>query len=268
MNLYQVVRFKNGFAELFVLAVGYYFLRAAVISGAAAAFLETSKANARKIYRLPIGMPQILSELRAGIFVLLIDSLATALLIHFNWFHHENGSLALNLLTFAVMFVWFEVWFYATHRLLHTRAFFFIHAQHHKAKVTSPLTAISFSFLDRLILIFGGIGVPAIISHWIPMSFTAYAAYFTVNYALNVFGHMNTEILPPEVIRHPAGEFLNSTTYHALHHARFQGHFGLFTPYLDRWFGSRFADYERVHAEAYEGRGLERLGTKFSNAQP
>jgi lathosterol oxidase len=267
MNLYQVVQIKSALAELFFLLVGYYFLRAVLISGAAAIFLETSKANARKIYRLPIEMPQLLSELKSGIFVLLFDAFSATLLIHFNWFRHENNSLSVNLITFAIIFVWFEIWFYATHRLLHTRALFFIHAQHHKAKVTNPLTAMSFSMLDRVILIIGGIGVPAILSHWVPMSFTAYAAYFTTNYALNVFGHMNTEVLPPEVIENPVGEVLNSTTYHALHHARFQGHFGLFTPYLDRWLGTRFEDYERVHSEAFEGRGLERLGTKFSNAQ-
>jgi lathosterol oxidase len=267
MNLYQVVQFKNAFAELFVLAAGYYFLRTALISGAALFFISSSpKASARRIYKMPIELPQLASELRAGVFVLLVDAMSVALLIHYNLFRHAEGPLT-NALTFAGIFVWYEIWFYATHRLLHSRAFFFIHAQHHMAKVASPLTAISFSFLERVILLVGGIGLPALISQWIPMSFTAYAAYFTLNYVLNVYGHMNVEVLPPEVIKNPAGEFFNSTTYHALHHARFQGHFGLFTPYLDRIFGTRYEDYEKVHQEAYEGRGLERLGIKFSNAQ-
>jgi Delta7-sterol 5-desaturase len=268
MNLYQVVQFKSALVELFILSAGYYFLRTALISGVAVCFLASSaKANARRIYRLPVEMPQFLSELKAGTLILIIDASAVTLLIHYNWFRHVEGSLALNLATFSGIFVWFEIWFYVTHRLLHRRAFFFIHAQHHIAKVASPLTAISFSFLERTILLVGGIGLPAIVSHWVPMSFTAYAAYFTLNYVLNVYGHMNVEVLPPEVIKNSAGAALNSTTYHALHHARFQGHFGLFTPYLDRWFGTRFGDYERVHAEAYEGRGLTQLGMKFSNAQ-
>jgi Delta7-sterol 5-desaturase len=267
MTLYQVVQFKSALIELFLILVGYYFLRAALISGAAVIFLETSpKANARRIYKIPIEKPQILSEMRAGIFILLFDAMAATLLIHFNWFHHESGSLQFNLFTFGAVFIWFEIWFYATHRLLHTRAFFFIHAQHHTAKVTTPLTAISFSSLERVTLLIGGMGLPALISHWVPMSFTAYAGYFTVNYALNVFGHMNAEVLPPKVIENPLGAILNSTTYHALHHARYQGHFGLFTPYLDRFFGTRFEDYEKVHSEAFEGRGLATLSMKLSNA--
>ena len=77
--------------------------------------------------------------------------------------------ITILVLTFAVMFVWFEIWFYVTHRLMHTRALYFIHKQHHVAKVTDPLAALSFSLAERAILITGALGFAALLSRWHPI---------------------------------------------------------------------------------------------------
>lgn len=264
MILHELVRTQNLFLEVFISAAGYYTLRSMFIGGTAAWLRENSRLARRKIYRLKIEKPQVVSELVAGVRVLLIDSLVAALILRFDLFQHGGDSWPVTLGTFIGFFVWTEIWFYVSHRLLHSKSLYFIHAQHHVAKVTTPLTAISFSVLERLILVVGVAALPAALSFFIPISFRIYIVYFSVNYALNTFGHWNIEIVPPAWVKSRLGSILNATTYHALHHARYNGHYGLFTPFLDRWFGSRFNDYLQVHQAAYEGHGLEKLNQKFA----
>lgn len=64
-------------------------------------------------------------------------------------------------------------------------------------------------------------------------------------------------------MRKPVGKIINTPTYHALHHARYKGHYGLFTPYLDMMFGTYFKDYEIVHWHLSNGHGLKTLGQRF-----
>lgn len=254
---------KHPLRELFLMTAGYYFVRTAFVAGGAAWLLERfGPARARKIFRIPLPASQTLVELRAAVIILIVDALFAAGMIRFDLFRHTEGW---DVGTFALIFGWFEIWFYASHRLLHARGLYAIHAQHHTARVTTPLTSLSFSIAERLILLVGGIGVPAALSHAIPLSFHAYVAYFTVNYVLNVYGHLNVELVPPRFARCPLTGVLNTTTYHALHHARYRGHYGLFTPCLDRWFGTRFSDYERVHERAFDGQGLTRLGERIGS---
>jgi sterol desaturase/sphingolipid hydroxylase (fatty acid hydroxylase superfamily) len=100
-----------------------------------------------------------------------------------------------------------------------------------------------------------------------PVTLAGVMAYILTNYALNVFGHGNTEWLPERFVRSWAGRLFFTPTFHALHHARYQGHYGLFTPMLDRWLGTAFDDYEQVHARAREGAGLERIGERVRSAK-
>ncbi len=89
------------------------------------------------------------------------------------------------------------------------------------------------------------------------------ALYGLANYALNVLGHSNVEVFPGWFARSRLGRWLVTPTYHALHHARYRGHYGLFTSVLDRCFGSVYADYEMVQQRASAGQGLTRQGERL-----
>ncbi len=265
MSLLELVKIKALFAETFILVVGYYFLRTVIFAGLASKFLESSKlAKLKKVYQIPIERAQIMTELGSNVVILLFDALIAALLLYFDLFRSSSDEAFAFFSTFLLMFVWLEIWFYISHRLLHHRALYFIHAQHHQAKVTGPLTALSFSLFERVILMLGATALPALLSFWFPLSFTGYAFYFTVNYALNIFAHLNVELIPPSWLQRPWGRVLNATSFHALHHGRYNGHFGLFTPFLDRIFGTDFTDYREVQKEAYQGRGLQRVGQRLN----
>jgi sterol desaturase/sphingolipid hydroxylase (fatty acid hydroxylase superfamily) len=216
-----------------------------------------------RVYRRALATGQLRSEAWAAVGVVLCDALLVGLFRYFAGSRLVPFSVPVALLSFAWMFVGFEVWFYVTHRLLHTKALYRFHAQHHVAQVTDPLTSLSFSLVERLVLMGGGMGLVFLAMEVMPVTNAGVMGYILTNYFLNVVGHGNTEWLPRRFVSSWAGRLFFTPTFHALHHARYQGHYGLFTVVLDRWLGTAFGDYPQVHARAREGHGLARIGERL-----
>jgi sterol desaturase/sphingolipid hydroxylase (fatty acid hydroxylase superfamily) len=68
------------------------------------------------------------------------------------------------------------------------------------------------------------------------------------------------------------GKLLTSTTYHALHHSRYTGNYGLGTRVLDRFFGTEWEDYEPLYDRVARDRQplkklRERVGKPMSQPQ-
>ncbi|HEX5751310.1 MAG TPA: hypothetical protein VFZ09_34115 [Archangium sp.] len=122
-------------ARLLLTQVGLMF----VILGGAWLFLRTGFAQRRRVYRLPFGQGQLSSELRAGLFVLVYSAATMALQVRSGHMRMGEAGLGNTLVTFTVLFVFNEVWFYVSHRALHSPALYFIHAQHHTARGKPPI---------------------------------------------------------------------------------------------------------------------------------
>jgi lathosterol oxidase len=260
MSFYPIAHLHLPFLALFLIVGVFYLLRTFFFAGGAAFFIESfSSLFRRKIEQAPLHRRQLFSEVKSAAWIILFDVCFSTLLLYFNLFKHTNDSLPVFAVTFVIMFVWFEIWFYVTHRILHHRKLYFIHIQHHLPRVTNPLTSLTFSLAERTVLLVGGIGFPVLLSYVMPLSFLGYVSYFSLNYVLTVFAHSNVEIVPLRLVKNPV-VFLNSPTFHSLHHARQTGHYGLFTPYLDRLFKSHFSDYDAVHEKCHQGLGLKRSG--------
>jgi Delta7-sterol 5-desaturase len=211
------------------------------------------------VYRLPWVKHQLQRELFPALIVVLVDALLLTLFRSYFAERLQAFQWSAFLLSYLWMYITFEVWFYVTHRLLHTKALYPLHAQHHVAKVTEPLTSLSFSISERIILIGGALGFVLLGSYLFSITQAGLFAYLLTNYALNILGHSNTEWFPSWFLKSPLGKIFLTPTFHAMHHARYQGNYGLFTTVLDRWCSTSFADYEAVHQLAREGRGLHRL---------
>ncbi|GMU00403.1 hypothetical protein KH5H1_45230 [Corallococcus caeni] len=229
---------------------------------------RTRLAERFRVYRRELAKGQLRSEALAAVGVVLTDAVLIATFRYFSGPLVAPFNLTRALWSYAWMFVGFEVWFYATHRLLHLPRFYRFHAQHHVAQVTEPLTALSFSVAERLVLMGGGLSLHFAAMHLMPGTQVGILAYMMTNYLLNAFGHGNTEWLPKRFVTSWVGRVFFTPTFHALHHARYQGHYGLYTVVLDRWFGTAFPDYALVHARARAGEGLTRIGERLAVPPP
>jgi Delta7-sterol 5-desaturase len=156
------------------------------------------------------------------------------------------------LLTYA----WAEVWHYYSHRAMHSRSLHWIHKEHHKSRVCSPFTALSFSLTEKLLFSLGLFSVPLVVAQVMPVSFAGVGTWYVGYLVINSFAHANFEL------RSTTSEFGTSTTYHALHHSRYLRHFGLGTRVLDKAHETEWSDYEGVFQRARQRLPLARLNDR------
>ena len=193
-----------------------------------------------RIYDLPIKDPQVRRELKNSLHTPLHAVLLCAFLL-LGCFGERTilGFVATLLLTA----VWAEIWHYWSHRAFHLDALHWIHAEHHKSRLSSPFTALSFSFWEKLIFDLGIIGALALVDLFFPLNFFGVATWFVLYLIINSYGHSNFEIRSPTFMN-LRGKYITSTVYHSLHHSRYTGNYGLGTRFLDRIFGTEWPDSE------------------------
>lgn len=191
-----------------------------------------------RIYDLPIKDPQVRRELKNSLHTPLHALMLLAALLAGQFEARSVGSF---LLTALLMTIWAEIWHYGSHRAFHLKSLHWIHAEHHRSRLSSPFTALSFSFPEKLIFDIGMIGGMAILGLLLELNFFGVAGWFVGYLIINSYGHANYEIRG-ETFMKLKGTILTSTVYHALHHSRYTGNYGLATRIPDRIFGTEWAD--------------------------
>jgi sterol desaturase/sphingolipid hydroxylase (fatty acid hydroxylase superfamily) len=230
-----------------------------VLMGGAWLFLRTRFAKRRRVYRLPFGKGQLTRELIAVLLVLSYGVVPTALNLQAGRIRMGDAGVVNTLATFCILFVFNEVFFYVSHRALHTRALYFLHAQHHTARVVSPFTSFSFSLAEHALSTAPATFGIVLLSQVMPLSPVGLGAFSLLNVFGSLLAHLNVELFPAGFARSAVGQVFFSSTYHALHHARYRGHYGLFTRVMDRLLGTEFPDYAELQSAAARGQGLTNL---------
>ncbi len=197
----------------------------------------------RVIYDLPIGRDQIRRELRNSVHAPLHAVILAGFLLLGCFRNTSVGSFFATALLTTILA---EIWHYASHRAFHLKRLHWIHAEHHRSHLNSWLTAISFSFTEKLVFDLGLLGMLAIIDRFVSLNFFGIAGWYIGYLIINSFSHANFEFRPKGYNR-VMGKVLTTTTYHSLHHSRYTGNYGLGTRVLDRIFGTEWEDYERLY---------------------
>ncbi|MEP1431038.1 MAG: sterol desaturase family protein [Rhizobiaceae bacterium] len=215
-----------------------------------------------RIYALPIKDPQVRRELLNSVHTPLHAIVLLVFLVSGVFGDRSIGAFFYTLLLTAV---WAEVWHYGSHRLFHLASFHWIHAEHHKSRLSSPFTALSFSLTEKLIFDVGIIGVLAIVNFYVALNFFGVATWFALYLVINSYGHANYEIRSAGFLK-VKGRYLTSTVYHALHHSRYTGNYGLGTRFLDQVFGTEWPDSDAVFERVVLDQSpLEGLRTKVES---
>jgi len=218
----------------------------------------------RTIYDLPISGEQIRREAKNSLHAPM-HAVILAAFLYLGFF--RNASLASFFCTALATTIWAEIWHYGSHRAFHLRALHWIHVEHHRSHLNSPFTAISFSFTEKLVFDLGLLVPLAIIDRFLfDLNAFGIAAWYIGYLVINSFSHANFELKSKDYNRR-WGKLLTTTTYHALHHSRYTGNYGLGTRILDRLFRTEWDDYEPLYDRiSREGRPLGQLREKTTGS--
>lgn len=134
-------------------------------------------------------------------------------------------------LSFGLMLVTHETYFYWTHRLMHhPRLFKLIHRVHHRSTNPSPWAAQAFHPFEAII----EAGIVAVFALLFPVHPSVVALFMLFSFSFNVYGHLGFELIPDRMSRRWLGRWINTSTHHNLHHSRVAGNFGLYFTVWDR----------------------------------
>lgn len=128
-----------------------------------------------------------------------------------------------------------ETYYYWVHRWMHhPRVFRIVHKTHHDSLSPTPWTAFAFHpwecLLEALIL--------PLILMIIPMHPLVISIHLMIMTVSSVINHLDIEIYPKGVQKHPVGRLLIGATHHHLHHKEFRTNYGLYFTFWDKWMGT------------------------------
>ncbi len=148
--------------------------------------------------------------------------------IRLNWLP-GFGMVLLNL---AILIVWNEIHFYASHRLLHTDWLYKnVHEVHHRSITPTPFSTYSFHWGEALIVS----SVMFLIMPVWQLDIIAIIVFPMISLVANSIGHMNYAIFPAK----NTDAILAACQRHTAHHTRWKGNYGFYVPWLDQFFGTR-----------------------------
>jgi Delta7-sterol 5-desaturase len=142
---------------------------------------------------------------------------------------------------FFILLIVDDTWFYWTHRLMHhPKIYKYVHAVHHKSIDVTPYTSLSFHPIESIISTLWIIPVSFVFPMYLP------ALMVLQLYGLldNIKSHLGYEFFP-KGFNNSCLKFLSSSTYHNLHHSKFNGNYGVHFRFWDRLCGTEFIEYEQ-----------------------
>lgn len=215
----------------------------------------------RKVYDVPRKRGLLRTEIVGNVLFHLVWLPIIAAVLWSGTLHFAEGWLS-GVVTFAVCWWSFQVLYYGLHRVMHSRPLFWMHRWHHESLVTSPMTGLSMSPFEALGWAAAFLAPAYLLSALGMLNATGWMVMFGFHFVGNVAGHANAEIFPNRVNRVLSIVYANAITYHSMHHARFDGHYGFGTALMDWSFRTEWPDWKELHERVMDGTSLKSLREK------
>lgn len=144
-------------------------------------------------------------------------------------------------LTFPLMFVIHDTYFYWMHRAIHHPSLFrHVHLIHHKSTNPSPWAAYAFHPWEAVL----EAAIFPIFVFIMPVHISAVGLFFLFQIGYNVYGHLGYELYPKGFNQHWLGKWINTSVHHNLHHKHFDNGYGLYFTFWDRMMGTMAPHYD------------------------
>lgn len=157
-------------------------------------------------------------------------------------------------LSYGVVLVLQDTYFYFTHRLFHhPRLFRWLHQGHHRSRYPTPWTSFAFDPVEAMVQCLFLVAIVFILPlHLIPL--LAVLATMTVWAVLN---HLEPERLPLSFPHHWLGRWVIGPAHHAIHHRKYKTHYGLYFTFWDRLLNTQDEHYRQYFGDPVDPQMLE-----------
>lgn len=120
-----------------------------------------------------------------------------------------------------------------------------MHAVHHKSVDVNPFSSYSFHAFEGFIL--GAWIIPAAL--FLPIPLPVLGLVQVIGLLNNVNSHLGYELLPAWWVKLPPFKWTSSSTFHNLHHQKFNGNYGLMFRFWDKVLGTELPGYEEAFTD-------------------
>ncbi|MEL6657147.1 MAG: sterol desaturase family protein [Bacteroidota bacterium] len=247
----QILVDQFGWLPTGVLSTVFIFLRYAVLAGLCyfifyvwqrQAFL--SRKIQRRLPKLSVIRHEIShSLLTAGVFALAGLGIYGLRLLGWSKIYLEVAEYGwwYLLLSFVLLVVLHDAYFYWMHRALHhPKLFRVFHRVHHQSHNPTPWASLAFHPWEAI----AEIAIIPILVLIIPFHPIAILAFASWSLLWNIIGHLGYELFPAGWVDHPVLKWFNTSTHHNLHHKYAHGNYGLYFNWWDHWMGTNRPEYK------------------------
>jgi Delta7-sterol 5-desaturase len=244
---------KFGVLVTWLISTSLILLRYLVFAGAAYVVFYTWKRRDFIHLKIQKKFPpnsQIRTELKYSLLSAAVFGLFTFMIFWMNslglthiYQDVQKFGYAYLFLSWVIMVLIHDAYFYWTHRLMHhPRLFKIFHRVHHYSHNPTPWASFAFHPLEAIVE-FGVLPVVVFILPLHPLVILAWSIWMIT---WNVIGHLGFEMFPAGFVRHPFFKWINTSTHHNLHHERSHGNYGLYFNFWDRWLKTNQKNYEQA----------------------
>jgi Delta7-sterol 5-desaturase len=152
----------------------------------------------------------------------------------------DRGLLYLGV-SYAVVLILQDAYFYFTHRLFHHPALFkWLHEGHHRSRETTPWTSFAFDPLEAVIQSLFLVGIVFVL----PIHFITMIAILITMTVWAVVNHLRLELFSDSFPHHWFGKWFIGPAHHSVHHRKYSKHFGLYLTIWDKLLGTNDPRYD------------------------
>jgi sterol desaturase/sphingolipid hydroxylase (fatty acid hydroxylase superfamily) len=138
-------------------------------------------------------------------------------------------------ISYVAILILQDTYFYWMHRIFHHPLLFkWLHQGHHRSGEPTPWTSFAFDLPEAILQ---GLFFIAI-AFFIPVHFITFIAVLMTMTIWAVITHLGFELFPSSLFPNWLGKWFIGSTYHSIHHRKYNVHYGLYFTIWDKLFGT------------------------------